>query len=222
MPRRIMLLLSFIILQNVDITHSSSYKNQVNYCSYNDKFVSNIIKDVTNGTLECKRDYTFIPLKQNIEIQYIWILTDENILTNLENSDDIYISTAKSDWIDFKTVYEKDHKRVSCAISLIRTDKNTGEVIEKCNGTFPTSYSVTKLKVSDFFGRKSFGVYLLFAVGVCVIITLYVGSVGAFVYYENRKKRKGRMKINLERNEKRIESLTANLISDDEQNESII
>ena len=84
MPRRIMLLLSFIILQNVDITHSSSYKNQVNYCSYNDKFVSNIIKDVTNGTLECKRDYTFIPLKQNIEIQYIWILTDENILTNLD------------------------------------------------------------------------------------------------------------------------------------------
>ena len=75
-----------------------------------------------------------------------------------------------------------------------RTNEN-GSVLETCNGTLPVSYPVIKLQVSDFFGWKSFNSYLLFAVAIFVVTGVIVGSVGLYVYFENRQIRNNRFEM---------------------------
>ena len=56
-------------------------------------------------------------------------------------------------------------------------------------------YPVIKLQVSDFFGWKSFNTYLLFAVAIFVVTGVIVGSVGLYVYCENRQERNNRFEM---------------------------
>ena len=86
---------------------------KLNYCRHSDKFVSNIIKNVENGMLECKKDHTFIPRKPGIDLQYFWILTRKKSF----NDDKVTIvGTNESDSIEFSKIWRKKYQRVSCQI----------------------------------------------------------------------------------------------------------
>lgn len=164
---------------------------KLNYCKHSDKFISNIIKNVENGTLECKKDHTFIPRDtktSKISLEYIWILTRKK---SFKESKTDYISTGESDFINFSSVYRPKYQRVSCQILFTRHE--SGNLHETCNGTLSQSYPVLKLYVSDFFGWQSFNVYLLWTVAVLVVAGLIVGAVGLYVYCENRQERKIRV-----------------------------
>jgi len=77
---------------------------KLNYCRHNDKFVSNIIKNVENGMLECKKDHTFIPRKAGIDLKYFWILTRKK---SFNDDKVIIVGTNESDSIEFSKIWRK-------------------------------------------------------------------------------------------------------------------